>query len=49
MKRSKKLILMCVALVLVIVGYSVTSIILKNRPVEESKDGQEVESDSSYE
>ena len=49
MKRSKKLILMCVALVLVIAGYSITSIILKNRPVEESKDGQEVESDSSYE
>ena len=49
MKRSKKLILLCVALVLVIVSYSVISYIQKNKPVEENKDGQEVESDSSYE
>ncbi|MCR5006696.1 MAG: DUF4340 domain-containing protein [Clostridiales bacterium] len=48
MKRSKKLILLCVALVLVIVSYTVISYIQKNKPVEESKDGQEVESDSSY-
>ena len=48
MKRSKKLILLCVSLVLVIVGYTVVSYIQKNKPVEESKDGQEVESDSSY-